>query len=314
MERLVRNVLASDKFEETVRDGDKGYYDKHEEIFIPKKVLPSLIQELTCGPSVMQGKNGLEGYFALCGIRTKRAITQGLQNKPMRSYGQVFLRYISTEFLKMFVDSKVNFAAMYVDLVGSTMMSMRLSPEKLSVLVGTFTQEMAALVPIHHGFVLKYAGDAVISFFPERESFAQMCSDALECGIAMRDLLNGGINDVLAKSDFKPLDIRVGIEAGSNQIVQIGGDVDILGYTMNIAAKVTSLAKPGGICIGQTAHSALDGKSRDKFAPLKLDPAFWKYQDSEGKPYQVYEYLENSRYAGKGSRVDEVTKIETPKF
>ena len=312
---LIHKILTSDKFQETVKEGEKGYYDKQEGIFIPKKVIPSLVRELTVGHNFVKGPNKMEGYISMCQIRTKRFLKAGMENTTIRPYSQVFLRYLSAEFLRMFVNSKLNFAALYIDLVGSTMMSMHISPERFSVLVGAFTREMAAIVPIRQGFVLKYAGDAVIAFFPEMESFSQMCTNAVECAFAMSELVNVGINSVLTEAGFEPLKIRIGVEAGVNQIMQIGADIDIVGHTMNIAAKVTSMAKPDGICIGQVVYSGLKEKSKESFSPLKLDPSFWKYHDSEGKLYQVYEYV--------GRDVDDKHKppeeqenidIETPKF
>lgn len=311
LDGLIYSVLGSDKFEQTVKNGEKGYFDKQEGIFIPKKVVPSLVKELTMGPSVIRGTNKLDGYFSLCQIRTKRAIIDGLKNRGIRPYNHVFLRYLSTEFLKMFANSKVNFAALYIDIVGSTLMSMRLSPEKLSILVGAFTQEMAAIVPINQGYVLKYAGDSVIAFFPETESFSKMCENAYNCALSMRELLRVGINSVLTSAGFEPLNIRIGIEAGMNQIVQIGGDIDIVGYTMNIAAKVTSMAKPNGICIGQIAYSALGEESKKAFTPLTLDSSFWKYRDSDGKQYQVYEYAGAAANHKAKEKDGEITQVET---
>jgi len=312
---LIHKVLTSDRFHETIKEGERGYYDRQEGIFIPKKAIPSLIKELTVGHNFVKGPSEFEAYISLCQIRTKRFLKAGMENSKIRNYSQIFLRYLSAEFLRMFVNTKLNFAALYIDLVGSTLMSMHISPERFSVLVGAFTREITAIIPIRQGFVLKYAGDAVIAFFPEMEGFSQMCANAIKCALAMGELVNGGINTVLAEAGFEPLKIRIGVEAGVNQIMQIGADVDIVGHTMNMAAKVTSMAKPNGICIGQVVYSGLDQKLKQSFAPMKLDPSFWKYQDSAGKLYQVYEYVgsagdERQKALGEQEKVN----IETPKF
>ena len=60
---------------------------------------------------------------------------------------------------------------------------------------------------------------------------------------------------------------------------------------MNIAAKVQSVVKPGGIGIGQNCYGALDKDGQVYFSPLKLDSS-WKYKDSEGNPYKLYELIE----------------------
>jgi len=145
------------------------------------------------------------------------------------------------------------------------------------------------VVSMNQGYVLKYSGDAVIAFFPESESYSQMCQNALNCATDMRNLLKNGINTGLAHHDFEPLSIRIGIESGSNQIVQIGGNIDIIGYTMNIAAKITSMSKPNGITIGQDCYSSLNEDSQKKFVSVNTEGISWKYKDEQGNTYKVYQ-------------------------
>jgi len=291
MDKLIQMVLTSDKFQKTIKAGEVGYRDIQEKVFVPAKFVQSLIKEITKGPSVIIGSNNLDDYFFLCQVRIKRALETKFKTERSKNYKQTILRYISKELLKLNANSTINFAALYVDLVGSTLMSMKLSSEHLSTLISIFTQEMSSLVSIHNGYVLKYAGDAVIAFFPETESFSQMCYNALNCAVAMNNIVHYGINKAIVDAGFEPLNIRIGIEAGSNKIMLIGGDVDIIGFNMNIAAKVQSIAKPGHIGIGQRCYAALDQDAQSKFVQLGLSDS-WKYKDSEGNPYKLYEYQE----------------------
>lgn len=293
MTKLIHDIFKSDKFEKVDRNGINGYYDSHEKIFIPKNSVHTLIREITYGPSITLGSKNLEDYFSLCEIRIRRAFKKEFKNLKSKKYKEVFLTYLSKEFLKLFSDSKVNFATLYIDLVGSTVMSMKLPSQKLSTLVSIFSEEMASLVSMNQGYVLKFAGDAVIAFFPETESYSQMCKSALNCATDMRNLLKNGINTGLAHHDFEPLHIRIGIESGSNQIVQIGGNVDIIGYTMNIAAKITSMSKPNGITIGQDCYSSLNEDDKKNFVPVDLEKISWKYKDEKGDAYKVYQSAEN---------------------
>ncbi|MGQ0376374.1 MAG: adenylate/guanylate cyclase domain-containing protein [Nitrososphaerota archaeon] len=295
MSKLIQTVFASDKFQKTIRDGDVGYFDIQEKVFVPSKFVPVLIKEITHGPSIILGSNKMDDYFFLCQVRIKRALATRFRTEKAKNYKQTISRYISKEFLKLHANSTINFAALYVDLVGSTLMSMKLSSEHLSTLISIFTQEMASLVSIHHGYVLKYAGDAVIAFFPETESFSKMCYDALNCAVAMNNIVHHGINRAIIGAGFEPLNIRIGIEAGSNKIMLIGGDIDIIGFNMNIAAKVQSMARPGHIGIGQQCYAALDEESQSKFVQLDLGDS-WKYKDSEGNHYKLYEYQEQEEH------------------
>ena len=63
--------------------------------------------------------------------------------------------------------NEINTAVLYVDIVGSTKIATSLSSEELSGLIKVFSEEMSVVASKHAGFVLKYAGDAVVAFFPE---------------------------------------------------------------------------------------------------------------------------------------------------
>lgn len=289
MESLIDDVLASEKFKKIIRDGESGYYDIDEKIFIPIRFIPSLKKEITKGPSVILGTNNIDDYFSLCKIRITRVLKTKFKQGRSNPYKQTILKYISKEYLKNHADSTINFAALYIDLVGSTIMSMKLSSDHLSTLIGIYSNEMSSLVSMNNGYVLKYAGDAVIAFFPENGNFAAMCYNALNCAVSMNNLLNQSFNPALIAHNFEPLNIRIGIEAGSNKIMLIGGDVDIIGFNMNIAAKVQSMARPGRIGIGKNCFAALGDDAKKEFSPIDLG-ASWKYKDEDGNPYKLYEY------------------------
>src|ERR687895_235208 len=72
------------------------------------------------------------------------------------------------KFLLNHVNSKIPLIIIYADLVGSTTMSMTLSIDKLVDVIRVFAHEISHVIDSYGGYVLKYAGDAVISFFPGR--------------------------------------------------------------------------------------------------------------------------------------------------
>ncbi len=104
----------------------------------------------------------------------------------------------------------------------------------------------------------------------------------------MLDMLERGINSALVRNDFDSLSIRIGIESGTNKIMVIGHTVDIIGKTMNIAAKVTSIAKPNGIAIGANYYEQLAPKIQKMFSQIELD-SDWKYKSEDGSAYKVFE-------------------------
>ena len=79
---------------------------------------------------------------------------------------------LSTEsckrFLRRKVNQKVGVVILYVDIDGSTKMSMALSPDRFATILHVFSQEMSLITSEYGGYVLKYVGDAIIALFPCR--------------------------------------------------------------------------------------------------------------------------------------------------
>ena len=71
-------------------------------------------------------------------------------------------------FLLDHISTKIPIIIIYADLVGSTKMSMTLPIDNLVSIVRIFDYHISNVVDTLGGYVLKYAGDAVISFFPSR--------------------------------------------------------------------------------------------------------------------------------------------------
>src|SRR5215210_181335 len=171
-------------------------------------------------------------------------------------------------FLLNYIGSKIPLIIIYADLVGSTRMSMTLPIDNLVTIIRAFTHDLSYAVDSYDGYVLKYVGDAVISFFPGRvhDDNKYLASDtAVECGKSMINTIKEEINPVLNKRyGYPELFVKIGIDAGENAIVQFGYEqsspIDILGYSMNTAAKITSLTGANKISVGENVYRSLDHK------------------------------------------------------
>jgi TolB-like protein/class 3 adenylate cyclase len=111
-----------------------------------------------------------------------------------------------------------------------------------------------ALVAKHGGRIVKTTGDGVLIEFPS-------VVDAVECAVAVQAAM-------AARNEGIPLDrrmlFRIGINLGD---ILIEGD-DILGDGVNIAARLESIAEPGGICISSSTYDHVRGKVAVEFADL----------------------------------------------
>jgi class 3 adenylate cyclase len=203
-------------------------------------------------------------------------------------------------YLLNHVSSKIPLVILYADLVGSTNMSMTLPIDKLVTIIRAFTYEMSSVVYHHEGYVLKYVGDAIIAFFPASYNKLLACDKAVQCARSMITVIKNGINPILNQYDYPELNIKIGIDEGENVIVQYGEDksslIDILGYCMSIAAKITSLTPPNRISIGEDVYKMLHPSIQSKFKEVKFGVEEWKYTDRHsGKLYRVYSMQDGSK-------------------
>ena len=199
----------------------------------------------------------------------------------------------SQVFLLNHINSKIPLVIMYADLVGSTNMSMTLPAEKMVTIIRAFTYEMTCIMRSYSGYVLKYVGDAVIAFFPSGYNKLLACDKAVQCAKSMITVIKNGINPILKQYDYPELGVKIGIDEGENVIVQYGHDksslIDILGYSMSITAKITSLTNPDKITIGKDVYNILHPEIKSKFTEIKYSVDDWKYADRHtGRLYKLY--------------------------
>ena len=65
--------------------------------------------------------------------------------------------------------------------------------------------------------------------------------------------------------------------------------LDILGYTINIASKMTNFAKPNQIIIGEEVYRNLDTQNKRKFKNRNIGNVEWNYiNNSTGNTYELY--------------------------
>lgn len=202
--------------------------------------------------------------------------------------GTFFSAESSDELLRQHLNSKLKLIVLYVDLVGSTMMTRSLPVAELALVVQTFTQEMSFTVSRFNGYVLKYVGDAIIAYFPADGNYNGRCNAAINCSDAMIQVLEGGVNSIFKERGFEGLQARIGIETGEHSVIQyiLGNTphVDILGYGISMAAKLSTLARPNQVVISHGIYFGMHPSLRKKFVQMDLDPQMWKYKDERFQP------------------------------
>jgi class 3 adenylate cyclase len=212
------------------------------------------------------------------------------------------------KLLRRHVNSKTHLVIMFVDINNSTQMSLSLPENKFALIVQTFAQEIGIAVLGYGGYVFKYEGDAVIVLFPAEYDRIKACKNALNCSKAILEIIKQVINPSFKANDLPEITIRIGMAYGYALVLLYGksiekSHIDVIGSSISLAAKITSIAKPNQVLVGEFIYDILmssvvnneDFLRNIKFKEVNLDPARWKYLshfDPESM-YRVYEFLEN---------------------
>ncbi|WP_246498679.1 adenylate/guanylate cyclase domain-containing protein [Microvirga soli] len=143
------------------------------------------------------------------------------------------------------------------------------------------------LIAEHHGRLVKLMGDGVLVEFGS-------AVDAVQCAITWQEQMaqaNGGLPEA------SWILLRIGINLG-DVIIEEG---DLFGDGVNVAARLESLAEPGGICLSGSVYDQVKRKLPTDFAAL--GPQMLK---NIAEPVHVYRIrLGNSAKPVTASQVDE---------
>ncbi|MGN6821413.1 MAG: adenylate/guanylate cyclase domain-containing protein [Candidatus Nitrosocosmicus sp.] len=237
------------------------------------------VKEKTNGSSSYRNKDifDLKTLFTLRQDRLWNVLHERYKYNTSIKRGQMFLLN--------HVDSKLDLVVMYADLVGSTSMSMYLPVEKMAKIIKAYSHELSSVVESYDGFVLKYVGDAVIAFFPAGFNKYLICDRSYQCAKSMINVIENGINPIFEKDDYPKLAIKIGIDEGENVAIQYGYDksapIDLIGFPMNVTAKITSLTAPNKISVGNNVFKLLHPSIQTRFHEMLLKENEWKYVDHQ---------------------------------
>jgi len=196
-------------------------------------------------------------------------------------------------YLRRHANSKTSVAVLYVDIDGSTKLTLSLPSDKLALVLQVFSQEMSMVVANFGGYVLKYVGDAVIALFPAEHDRKQACLRALECGRTMLDVVQNAITPALLAHGIPELRIKVSIDFGEVLVVLYGkslenSHIDIIGSSISMAAKMLSVVPTGRIIMGQSFRDNLSEEVAKSFVQFDVDESMWSYVDQNKRRYKLY--------------------------
>jgi adenylate cyclase len=146
--------------------------------------------------------------------------------------------------------------------------------------IATYREILSSLIKQHRGRVVDSPGDNVLAEFSS-------VVDAVQCAVAVQNEFQTR-NEELAEN--RRMEFRIGINLGD----VIDEEDRIYGDGVNIAARLESLADPGGICVSKTAFDQIETK-----LPLGYEYLGEQSVKNIPKPVGAYRVLMKPDAAGK---------------
>jgi class 3 adenylate cyclase len=152
---------------------------------------------------------------------------------------------------------------MFCDLVGSTALSRQTDPEDLNALISAYHRAVAEQVGRFGGYVAKYMGDGVLSYFGYPQAHEDDAALAIQAGLAILNAVPGFAAAATAATAQQP-QVRIGVATGLVVVGELIGEGtaqerNVVGETPNLAARLQSLADPGTLVIAETTHRLVGG-------------------------------------------------------
>lgn len=159
------------------------------------------------------------------------------------------------------VGERRHVTVLFSDLTGYTAMSEKLDPEDVKEITSRIFGEIAKIVASYDGFIEKYAGDAVMAIFGVPQAHED---DPIRAIKAAREIHHAV--DKFSPEVEKKIGQAIAMHTGINTGLVVTGEVNlergthgVAGDTINLAARLSSLAKPGEILVNVDTCFQVEG-------------------------------------------------------
>jgi predicted ATPase/class 3 adenylate cyclase len=187
---------------------------------------------------------------------------------------------------------------MFSDLSGYTAMNEKLDPEEVKEIMDRIFGKISQVVVKYEGFIEKFVGDAVMAIFGVPKTHEDDPVRAIRAAREIHNLVKE-ISPSLTKTIGRPLYMHTGINTGlvvAKEIDFEKGTHGVLGDTINVASRISGLAKADEIIVGLETYHQAEGY----FNFEKLDPTKVKGKE---EPIQIYKVLSPKEAISKTHRL-----------
>ncbi|MBN2032557.1 MAG: HAMP domain-containing protein [Deltaproteobacteria bacterium] len=228
-----------------------------------------------------------------------------LNEKIKDSFG----RYVTPEIVNMILanpndewmkGSKVQATVLFADIRGFTSISENKDPEAVLDLLNNYLTRVTDAVIKHGGHLNKFLGDEAMAVFGAPLAEPKHAEAAVKAALEIQRSV-AALNEQRGKAYFK-LGVGIGMNSGEVVAGNLGSsrrmEYTVIGDNVNVAARLTSIAKGGEILVTQRTYDAVQNKKALRVEERGMAPL--KGRKKGITVYCVMGFEENAHELGKG--------------
>jgi adenylate cyclase len=170
--------------------------------------------------------------------------------------------------------SKLEATILFADIRGFTTISENKDPQAILDLLNGYLTVVTDAVIRHGGHVNKFAGDEAMAVFGAPLPNANHAESAVKAALSIQDSIRV-LNDEKKKEHIR-LNVGVGINSGEVVAGNLGSskrmEYTVIGDNVNVAARLTSVAKGDEILITKRTYDAIQDKGSLRIEERGLAP------------------------------------------
>ena len=152
---------------------------------------------------------------------------------------------------------------MFCDLEGSTALTEKLGDEKAFALIDEIFGILTQQVHKFEGTVQEFRGDGIMALFGAPIALENAAQRAVSAALAIHQEVTKFSQRIQEKTRGPAIRMRIGIHAGPVVLGTIGSDLrlefQVIGDTVNLAARMESLAEPGTTLVTEETFKLTEG-------------------------------------------------------
>lgn len=149
---------------------------------------------------------------------------------------------------------RVDASVLFVDIVGFTELSEQLTSEEVVELLNEYFAYFTLCSRLFFGTVDKFIGDCAMIIFGAPKQNPDHRFNAIACASVMLRLLEQ-VNELRRERGLREVHVRIGVNSGEMMAGILGGsrrmEYTVVGDTVNVASRLSRLAQPGGMVVGE---------------------------------------------------------------